>query len=102
MGDPRQHVHELIDRLPPVQLSALAGLLEAMVEHDPVAEALRSAPLDDEPESEEEKQAVQEARDWLAQNGGKGIPHEEVLAEFGLTAADFDRMGQQRAERRRG
>jgi hypothetical protein len=45
MGDPRQHVHELIDRLPPVQLSALAGLLEAMVEHDPVAEALRTAPI---------------------------------------------------------
>lgn len=102
MGDPRQHVHELINRLPPVQLSALAGLLEAMVEHDPVAEALRNAPLDDEPESEEEKQAVQEARDWLAQNGGKGIPHEEVLAELGLTAENFTDMGQERAERCRG
>jgi hypothetical protein len=102
MGDPRQHVHELIDRLPPVQLSALAGLLEAMVEPDPVAEGLRTAPLDDEPESEAEKQAVQEARDWLRQNGGKGIPHEEVLAELGLTAENFTRMDQQRAERRRG
>jgi|WetSurMetagenome_2_1015567.scaffolds.fasta_scaffold119578_2 hypothetical protein len=102
MGDPRQHVHELIDRLPPVQLSALAALLESMVEQDPVAEAIRTAPLDDEPESEEEKQAVQEARDWLAQNGGKGIPHEEVLAELGLTAETFARMGQRRAERRRG
>jgi hypothetical protein len=45
MGDPRQHVHELIDRLPPVQLSA---------------------------------------RDWLAQNGGKGIPHEEAMPRLGL------------------
>ncbi len=23
------------------------------------------------------------------QNGGKGIPHEEILAEFGLTSKDF-------------
>jgi hypothetical protein len=55
-----------------------------MVEHDPVAEALRTAPLDDEPESEGEKHAVQEARDWLTQNGGKGIPHEEAMRRLGL------------------
>ena len=26
---------------------------------------------------------------WLEQRGGRGIPHEEVLAEFGLTMKDF-------------
>ena len=28
MSDTRQHLHELIDRLPPTQLTAVAGLLE--------------------------------------------------------------------------
>ena len=73
----REHAHQLIDRLPETQLSALVGLLETIV--DPGASALRNAPMDDEPESEEEKQAVAEARVWLQRNGGKGIPHEEAM-----------------------
>lgn len=84
MSDPRRHVHELIDQLPQAQVSALAGLLEAMISHDPVAEALRNAPLDDEPETEGERQAVAEARDWLKGNGGKGVPHEEAMRTLGL------------------
>src|SRR6476620_1777387 len=55
----REHAHELIDRLPETQLSALIGLLETII--DPVAAALRKAPIDDEPETEEERQAVGEA-----------------------------------------
>ena len=78
----REHAHELIDRLPEMQLSALVGLLETIV--DPVAAALRNAPLDDEPETENEKQAVTEARDWLARRGGKGIPHDEAMRRLGL------------------
>lgn len=85
MIDPRQHAHELIDRLPQTQLSALVGLLETMVEpFDAVAEALRNAPIDDEPESEQEKRDVQEARDWLKNNGGRGIPHDEAMRRLGL------------------
>ena len=82
MPDSRQQAHELVDRLPAAQLSALVGLLEAIV--DPVATALRSAPPDDEPDTEEEKQAAAEARDWLRQNGGKGIPHDEAMRRLGL------------------
>jgi len=73
----REHAHALIDRLPEPQLSALVSLLETIL--DPVATALRNAPLDDEPESEEEKQEVAEARDWLKRNGGKGVPHDEAM-----------------------
>ena len=73
---------QLIDRLPETQLSAPVGLLETIV--DPIATALRNAPIDDEPESEEEKQAVAEARDWLKQNGGKGIPHEQAMRRLEL------------------
>ena len=78
----REHAHQFIERLPETQLSALVGLLETIV--DPVTSALRNAPVDDEPESEEEKQAVAEARVWLQRNGGKGIPHEEAMRRLGL------------------
>jgi hypothetical protein len=79
----REHAHELIDRLPEPQISALVGLLETIV--DPVATALRDAPDDDEPETEEERIAVAEAREWLAKRGGRGIPHEEAMRRLGLT-----------------
>ena len=82
MTDARQHAHQLIDRLPETQLSAMVALLEAIV--DPVAAALRDAPFDDEPETEEEKQAAAEARDWLTRRGGKCIPHEEAMRRLGL------------------
>jgi hypothetical protein len=82
MTDPREQAHQLIDRLPETQLSALVGLLETIV--DPVAAALRNAPIDDEPETDREKQAVAEARDWLAGRGGKGIPHDEAMRRLGL------------------
>jgi hypothetical protein len=82
MTDPREQAHQLIERLPETQVSALVGLLESMI--DPVAAALRNAPIDDEPETENEKQAVAEARDWLARRGGKGIPHEEAMRRLGL------------------
>jgi hypothetical protein len=82
MTDPRQHAHQLIDRLPGAQLSALVGLLESIV--DPVATALSNAPADDEPETEEEQLAVAEARVWLERHGGKGIPHEDAMRRLGL------------------
>ena len=78
----RELAHELIDRLPDVQISALVGLLETII--DPVAAALRSAPIDDEPVTDEDRLAAAEARDWLKQNGGKGIPHSEAMRRLGL------------------
>jgi len=82
MTDPRQHAHQLIDRLPEAQLSTVVGLLQTIV--DPVAAALSNAPMDDELETEEEKRAAAEARVWLQRNGGKGIPHEEAMRRLGL------------------
>jgi hypothetical protein len=72
----------LIDRLPEAQLSALVGLLETIV--DPVGVALRNAPVDDEPETEEEKQGVAEAYAWLRRRRGRGIPHDEAMRRLGL------------------
>lgn len=59
--------------------AALRTLAEAS--GDPVAWVLDHAPLDDEAESEEERQAVAAAR-MDRDRGVKPIPLEDVLAEF--------------------
>jgi hypothetical protein len=71
MSDTRQHVHELIDRLPPAKLNAVAGLLEVMI-HD-----------EDEEISAEEEAAVARSKDWFQHN--EGIPFEQVVADLGFT-----------------
>jgi hypothetical protein len=80
MSETREHAHALIDRLPEAQLSGLVRFLETII--DPPAAALHDAPLDDEPDSDEEKSAVGEAREWLKSN--KGIPHSEAMRRLGL------------------
>lgn len=85
-----QQAHALLDRLPPDLLSAVRGLMETML--DPISGKLAAAPIDDEPETEEERLAIAKAKEWLKHN--RAIPMEEVLAEFGLTMDDFRKMGQ--------
>jgi hypothetical protein len=86
----REHAHELIDQLPEAQLSGLIGFLETIV--DPVATALRNAPLDDEPVTDADRRAIAAADEWLRHN--EPIPLEEVLKDFGLTMTDWETMGQ--------
>ena len=78
MADSKKHAYELIDRLPPTQLSAVVGLLEAML--DPFA--LATTPAEEEEITPETVEALDRARASLAR--GEGIPHEEILREFGL------------------
>ena len=85
----KQLAHELIDRLSAGQVSAAVNLLEAML--DPVSVALASAPIDDEPVGEEEARDIAAGR--AATTPGEVVSNDEVLAEFSLTAADFERMG---------
>ena len=59
---------------------------------DPVSRAIASAPVDEEPESEAERLAVAESKAWFERHGGQGIPHEEVLADFGLASKDLKRQ----------
>ena len=87
MAADKQHAHELIERLAPSQVPAVVGMLEALL--DPVSHAIADAPVDDERETEGERQAVAQSKAWFKQRGGRGIPHEEVLADFGLTPDDF-------------
>ncbi|MGD1069255.1 MAG: hypothetical protein ABSB15_03870 [Bryobacteraceae bacterium] len=84
-----KHARQLLDHLAPDQVAAVVHVMEVML--DPVSRALGNAPLEDEEISAEEEQSIAEAREWLKRNNP--IPHEEVLAEFGLTMADFERMG---------
>ena len=81
-SEAKQHAHQLLDQLGPGQLAAVVRLLEAMVSPEE-GDALSTA----------ERKAVAEADEWLKHN--QPIPHEEVLAEFGLTMADWEKMGQE-------
>jgi hypothetical protein len=85
-----EHAKQLLSHLAPAQVAAVVHLMELML--DPVSRTLANAPLEDEETSDDEESAVAEAREWLKHN--KPIPHEEVLAELGLSVADFERMGQ--------
>ena len=87
--NPKQHAHELIDRMAPGQLSAVVNLLEIML--DPLARTLANAPVEDEPVSEGEARAVDAAKAWHKDHDP--IPNEDVLSDFGLNDEDFERMG---------
>jgi len=79
----RDTLHRLIDELPESELEAAERFLQYLrTTADPVLRALFGAPLDEEPETEEERWLVQEARDELAQ--GKVRTIEEVRRELGL------------------
>jgi hypothetical protein len=82
----KQQVHELIDRLAPSQVTTVHGLLQAMI--DPVARSIANATVDDEPLTSEDEKALEEAREWMKHN--QGIPHEQVLAELGITQAEIE------------
>jgi hypothetical protein len=88
MANTKEHAHELIDRMSPGQIAAVVGLLETML--DPVSRAIANAPIDDEPVTAEEEKALAESREWLKHN--KGIPHEQVLAELGITQEEINRF----------
>jgi hypothetical protein len=74
----KQYAVELLDRLGPNQLAAVVHLLESVLAED--RDTL----------SESERKAISEADEWLKHN--QPIPHAQVLAEFGLTMADWERM----------
>jgi hypothetical protein len=78
----REHVHLLVDKLPPGKLGAVRDLLEVFLEDD--RDTLSPA----------ERAAIAEADEWSRRNSP--IPHEQVLAELGLTMDDWERMSRER------
>lgn len=76
----KQQAHALLDMLPEEKLSAVRNLLEVMVE--PLSRSLASAPVEEEEIAPETAAAIDHARVSLAR--GEGIPHQDILREFGL------------------
>jgi hypothetical protein len=75
-------LHQLIDTLPDTELEAAERYLLFLREMaDPVRRALLTALWDDEPETEEERNAVQEAREELAR--GETIADADLWTRLG-------------------
>lgn len=77
--------HELVGQLGPQKLAAVVQLMEVMI-HDDVDETDTLSPA--------EANAIAEADEWSKHNAP--IPHEQVLAEFGLSMADWEKMSLER------
>jgi hypothetical protein len=78
----RDTLYRLIDELPESELATAERFLNYLrATADPVLRALLEAPPDDEPETHEERQAVQEAREELARGEVRTL--EEVRRELG-------------------
>ena len=90
LSEQRDHVHAYIDLLPGDQLMAVYGLLETML--SPLDRTLALAPVDDEPVTPEDADAIQAGVASL--EAGRSAPMEEVLADFGLTMEDFRKMAE--------
>lgn len=82
----RDTLHRLVDALPAEETSA-AELFLAYLKGgraDPVLFALATAPWDDEPESEEERLAVEEAKEELARGEVRSWTSDELRRELGI------------------
>ena len=78
----REHLHVLIDELPETELSPASRFLEFLRSRhsDPVLFAHETAPLDDEPVTEEDLRAGEEALKELAQ--GETFSHEQIRRRY--------------------
>ena len=81
LNQDRLDAHALLDLLPAEKLNAVKSLLEVMVE--PLARSLALAPVETEELSSATVEALERAGASL--DRGEGIPHDEILREFGLT-----------------
>lgn len=78
--------HELLGQLNPGKLAAVVHLLEVMVHDNALIE-------DGDTLSPAEAKAIAEADEWSKHNAP--IPHQQVLAEFGLSMADWEKMSRE-------
>ncbi len=75
----RQQAHALLDLLPPAKLEAVRSLLAVMLDAD-----------DDEELTDGDRAAIEAGLLSLKQSGA--VPMEDILADFGLTQAEFDEL----------
>ena len=89
--DRRERLRRLVEFVPKGDLQAAERYLEFLVGPNPVVRAMVNAPDDDEPFTEEDRKAVEEAERDL--EAGHGILHSEILANYGLDDEDPDEPG---------
>src|SRR5947208_17088581 len=77
----RRHAHDLIERLPPAEVSPAIRFLEFMLLH-PAARALATASADDVPITEDERRRFREGQQWCRMQGTIGITIMAILAEI--------------------
>jgi len=80
----KEELHRLVDKLPQSELRSAQRFLRYLNDtaRDPLLQTLANAPIDEEPETEEERRAVQIAREEVARGEVKSL--EEVRSELGL------------------
>ena len=73
----RQTLHTLVDELPEPELPAARRYLEYLRQTaDPLRRALETAPVDDEPLTDDDRAAIREGRKEYAQ--GESVSHDEI------------------------
>ncbi len=77
----REALHELIDRIPEGEIAVTQRALEYLA-RDAAFRAAMSAPLDDEPVTAGDAEAIARARKDI--QAGRVVSHDEMLREFGL------------------
>jgi hypothetical protein len=78
----REALHELVDRIPEVDIVAAQRLLEHLARSASFRAAM-SAPQDDEPVTAGDADALARAREDL--QTGRLVSHDEILREFGIS-----------------
>jgi hypothetical protein len=76
----RHEAHALLDLLPGDKLAAVRNLLAVMVGP---SYTLAFAPVEEEEITPETAEAIERARASLRR--GEGVPHEEILREYGIS-----------------
>jgi hypothetical protein len=79
MATTRERLHEILDALPENRLVDAEAALEPLM--DPVLRAFLNAPEDDEPTTDEDLAALDEAR--AESERGEAVPLDVVMAELG-------------------
>lgn len=78
----KKRLHALVDALPEEEYDAAERVLEGLRLRGSLPRELRDAPIDDEPYTEEDRAAVEEAESELDRGDGRSL--EEAKRELGL------------------
>lgn len=79
----KERLHQLIEELPDQDLPGIERLLlDLLTSGDPLVRTLLTAPEDDEPVTDEDLEALRQAREDFA--AGRTVSLDEVKRELGL------------------